>query len=189
MRSSSLLALSLAACTAGPDGSARPEPTSISVDSASDASAGASWVNEAIAEQTTAFHVVFALVPNEPSGAPIDAIVGLSDGPATGFSDLGPIVRFSPAGTLDVRDGSAYRADVAVAYRVGQTYQVRMDVDLARHRYSVRVEENGGRTVQIANGYAFRTEQASVTRLDSIGRFIDSPTGSLHQIAYDLTTN
>ncbi|HET7505182.1 MAG TPA: hypothetical protein VFK02_29390 [Kofleriaceae bacterium] len=154
-----------------------------------DAYAGGGWVNEPITEQGTAFHIVFALVPGEPSGAPIDAVVGLSDGPADFFTDLGPIVRFSPAGTLDVRNGSIYSADVSVPYRIGQTYQVRMDVDLARHRYSVLVEENGGHTTQIANGYAFRTEQASVTRLNHIGRFIDSPTGTLHQIAYDLTTD
>lgn len=145
------------------------------------------WDNQSIPEQAGTFHIVFAFVPDEPGGGPIDAVVGLSDGAADSFSDLGPIVRFSPAGTLDVRNGSAYEADTAFAYKAGQTYQIWIDVNMTRGRYSVLVQENGGRTTRIAYDYAFRTEQAGMARVNNVGRFVDSQSGSLEQIAVEVT--
>jgi hypothetical protein len=187
MRSLPFLALLFAACTveASPDA-----PPSASLDPDVDpqlAPGEASWSNEPIPEQTGTFHIVFAFVPNEPSGGSIDAVVGLSKGAATKFTDLGPAVRFSPVGTLDVRNGSAYAADAAFSYRAGETYQIRMDIDLARHRYSVAAEENGGRTTQLAYDYEFRAEQANLSVLDNVARVVDSPTGSLQQIAVEVT--
>ena len=193
MRFPILVALLFAACTTeangatgadendGADGAASAADTKPFV-STSDAS----WSNDVVPQQAGVFHIVFALVPEHQSGDAIDAVVGLSNGPAAAFSDLGPIVRFSPSGMLDVRDGSAYAADLPYAYRTGETYQIRMDVDLNRHLYSVRVQENAGHSTQLARDYAFRTEQSTVAQLNNAARFTDSASGSLEQIAFDV---
>ena len=192
MRFPILFTALLAACTSNVDGADQPVQTTAAdgVPSAGDTTAHVSasaLSNDAVPAQRNVFHIVFALVPNEPSGAPIDAVVGLSDGPAADFADLGPTVRFSPAGTLDVRNGSAYQSDLALPYTAGETYQIRMDVDLSRHLYSVLVQENGGHTNLIARNYAFRTEQATVAKLDNVARIVDSATGTLDKIAIDVT--
>ena len=117
----------------------------------------------------------------------MDAVIGLSSGPATGVGDLGPIVRFSSAGALDVRNGSTYASDSTFTYKPGLTYQIRMEIDLARKRYDVAVEEEGARTTWIANGYAFPTEQANLTELDNLASFVASPTGTLQQYGVEAT--
>jgi hypothetical protein len=192
MRFPILFAALFAACTSTADGAdqAGEADGSDRAPSAGDTTpyvATSALSNDAVPAQRNVFHIVFALVPNEPSGAAIDAVVGLSDGPAADFADLGPTVRFSPAGTLDVRNGAAYESDLAIAYKAGETYQIRMDVDVARHVYSVLVQENGGHTNLIARNYAFRTEQAAVATLDNAARIVDSATGSLDKIAIDVT--
>jgi hypothetical protein len=187
MRSLPLLALLFAGCTAEASADAPPPATPDPGADPQLSPGDARWNNELIPQQTGTFHIVFAFVPDEPSGGSIDAVIGLSQGAATNFTDLGPIVRFSPAGSLDVRNGSAYAADAAFSYRAGETYQIRMDVDLARHRYSVAAEENGGRTTQLAYDYGFRAEQANLSQLDNVARIVDSATGSLQQIAVEVT--
>lgn len=195
MRFPILFAALLAACTSTVDGADQPGHSDGADEAAGVPSAGdttpyvsaSALSNDAVPAQSHVFHVVFALVPNEPSGAAIDAVVGLSNGPAANFADLGPIVRFSPAGMLDVRNGSDYESDLAFPYKAGETYQIRMDVDLGRHLYSVLVQENGGHTTSLARNYAFRTEQATVATLDNAARIVDSATGSLDKIAIDVT--
>jgi hypothetical protein len=191
MRSLPILALFLVACTTE---SAPDAPPSATLDPDADPqlsnqleSVDATWTNESIPEQAGTFHIVFAFVPNNESGGPIDAVVGLSKGAAASFTDLGPIVRFSPAGTLDVRNGSAYAADQVFAYSVGQTYQIRLDIDMTRHRYTVRAQEDGGPTTTVASDYAFRSEQSGMARLDNVARIVDSEAGSLQQVAYEVT--
>ncbi|HEX8107484.1 MAG TPA: hypothetical protein VF516_07130 [Kofleriaceae bacterium] len=82
---------------------------------ATTATAGGPWTNQPFTEQTQIFHPVFAATPSASS---IDAVVGLSDGPAADFTDLAAIVRFNPDGTIDVRSGPA-RARLPVPHRAG----------------------------------------------------------------------
>ncbi len=149
-----------------------------------DTTAGAGWSNNTIAEQSGSFHVVFSIVPNQPSAAAADAVVGLSSGAAASVSDLGPIVRFSSSGTIDARNGSTYNADVAFPYQAGHTYQIWMDIDLTNHLYSVMVEENGGHTTKVATNYAFQTTQARLSQLDNVALF--STAGSMHPSGFDI---
>jgi len=142
------------------------------------------WNNQSFPQQTGVFHIVLAAIPSE---AAMDAVIGVSSGPATGVADLGPIVRFSSAGTLDVRNGSAYGSDYTFTYQPGRTYQIRMEIDLARKRYNVAAEEEGARTTWIASGYAFPAEPANLAALDNLATFIASPTGTLEQ--YGLEAN
>lgn len=186
MRSPLLLALLISGCTSemaadepaaaaaqGPAHSESPaDPTSASA--ATPAASGGNWTNQQIAAQTASFSLVLAAVPTAPSSGGIDAVIGLSDGEAGAFSDLGPIVRFNAAGTFDVRDGTTYRADAAMAYQSGQTYQVWFDIDVAQRRYSVQVAANGGAPTRIASGYAFRAEQAGMAQIDNVAHDVDS---------------
>jgi hypothetical protein len=128
MRSLPVFALLFTACAVEstpepvpPASPASPEPQTVDPAPQPAPAQTATWNNEAIPEQAGTFHIVFAFVPTEPSGTPINAVVGLSSGEAADLSDLGPIVRFSPAGTLDVRNGSAFASDTAFAYRTAAT--------------------------------------------------------------------
>jgi hypothetical protein len=140
------------------------------------AQAAGGWVNQTFPEQAASFDIALEVTP---SGNGIDAVVGVSSGPATSFSRLAAIVRFNTAGTIDVRSGSTYRADVAVAYSAGATYQVELTINVIAHTYNVAVGTPSGQWYFIASNYPFRTEQAAVARLDNVGAFVDSPTGSL----------
>ena len=179
MKSQVVLLLALAACTGGSnDGSSASATTECVV-----AEAGDGFTSQAFAAQTAQFS---AELDATPSIAPIDSVVGLSDGAATQFSQMAAIVRFNPSGTLDVRDGSTYRADVALAYAAGATYHFKLDVDLVAHRYSVAVRQADDSYLTIANGYAFRTEQAAVTQLDHLVTEVDSTSGSTDVCAFTL---
>jgi hypothetical protein len=97
----------------------------------------------------------------------MDGVTGLALGPADAPEDLGVIVRFNPAGFLDARNGSAYRADQAVPYTVGTRYAIRLVVNVPQHTYSVYVTPESGAEQTLATNYAFRTEQRTMPRLDT----------------------
>src|SRR5262245_53393608 len=67
----------------------------------------------------------------------IDAVIGLSNGPADSFKDLAAIVRMAPSGMVDVRNGSAYTADANFQYFANQQINVKMNVNLLSHTYDV----------------------------------------------------
>jgi hypothetical protein len=125
-----------------------------------------SWSHsQSFAVQTGTFTASFDATPSQSS---IDGLVGFSQGPAAGYTDLASIVRFGDTGTLDARDGAAYSADTAIPYTAGGTYHFRLVVNVASHVYSAYVTPPGGTEVAIGSSYAFRTEQASVAGLDHV---------------------
>ena len=134
------------------------------------------WSNQEFPEQRGRFVVEFDAAP---SATGIDAVVGLASGSAAGFTALAAIVRFNASGAIDVRAGSAYRADVVYGYVAGHGYHVRLSVDIGAHSYSVQVREGSADYTTIATGYPFRTEQAGVTGLDHVASEDDSTAGSL----------
>jgi hypothetical protein len=110
----------------------------------------------------------------------IDGVVGLSNGPAQHFTDLGAIVRFNPDGAIDARDGDHYVG--SFPYVTGEPFEVEMSIDITSHRYTVwaRHADSPAKPFElVAGNLAFRTEQQAVTRLDSVSSFIDSQTGTL----------
>lgn len=116
----------------------------------------------------------------QASGTDIDAVFGLSAGPATRFSDLAAAVRFAPSGRLDVRDGGGYRADLSNAYTT-TAVRLRMISDLTTHTYSVFQDTAGlppADVLEIARQFRFRTEQAGATHLDHLGVIVDGDHGS-----------
>ena len=164
----------------GPDlGPADPGPTTLGAAPKTGcliAGAGGTWSNQTFPEQAAMFHAEFDATP---STGLIDAVVGLSAGGTSSFPQLAAIVRFNPAGTIDVRSGSTYQADVAWPYQAGTSYHFRVDVDVRTHSYSVWLRMFGSSYTALARSYAFRTEQAGVTRLDNVASEVDSAAGSL----------
>jgi hypothetical protein len=150
--------------------------------------AGGGWSNGFLPQSTEGLTLTFRNWPSglDGQGRPlIDAVVGLSNGPAAQFSDLGPIVRFNANGGIDARDGDHYVGNFP--YITGEPFEVQMSVDISAHRYSVWVRHNDSDVKPfelLASNLAFRTEQQAVTRLDNVGSFVDSASGSLQSCAF-----
>jgi hypothetical protein len=122
------------------------------------------WGSTAFAPQAGSFSVDFDATPN---GQNIDGVIGLSNGPAGAYTDLGVAVRFAPIGaTIDVRNGGGFSADATVPYLAGDTYHFRVIVDIPSHTYSVYVTAPGSDEQLLAANYAFRSEQSAVASLD-----------------------
>lgn len=151
-----------------------------------DAVAGSGWVSTSIPSSSNAFGVTFRATPEvDASARPplVDAVIGLSSGAADDFGDLGPAIRFNTNGTIDVRNGATYAADIAFPYAPGRgPYEFRVDVDVPSHTYSVWVRHLDAvekPLEKLASHYAFRVEQQSVTSLDTLARYVDGPTGGV----------
>ena len=118
--------------------------------------------NSAFTSQNGSFTATFDATPN---GTGLDAATGLSQGAAAAYTDLAVIVRFNTGGTIDARNGGAYAATNSIAYTAGTSYHFRVVVDVSSHTYSVYVTPAGGAEQTIGTGFAFRTEQSTVTAL------------------------
>ncbi|MBT0652939.1 fibronectin type III domain-containing protein [Geobacter luticola] len=124
------------------------------------------WQNQSIPSQNGVFTTSFDLIPNDNN---INALTVLSAMPAQDVTNGATMVRFNPTGTIDARNGSIYAADAAIPYTAGNTYHVRMLVNVTNHTYDVYVAPQGGAEICLATGYAFRTEQASASPLNNLG--------------------
>src|SRR5437870_1910700 len=127
-----------------------------------------SWQNVAFAPQSDSFVAEFDATPNN---AAMDAVVGLSNGPATDYSSLAAIVRFNTSGMIDARNGGAYAASDAVPYSAGTTYHFRLVVSVPAHTYSVYVQSGSGAEQLLASTFSFRTEQALASTLNNLGLY------------------
>jgi hypothetical protein len=143
------------------------------------------WQSNAFTSGSSPFTVTFDATP---SVAPTDAVVGLSSGDADAFSDLATIVRFNAQGTIDARNGGSYAALSSVTYSAGTAYHFRLVVDTAAHTYSIYVTPNGATETTIGSGYAFRTEQNTVSSLDRWTPTVDpAGTGTLSVCNFNST--
>lgn len=127
--------------------------------------ANGGWQVRSIPAQTGTFTISFNV---RPSATNIDALTGLSTSTPSAFSHLAAVVRFGPSGVFDARNGGGYAATNVLNYQAGVTYRVQMTVNVTARTYSATVTPPNGAPVTIANNYAFRTEQASVTSLSYI---------------------
>ena len=134
------------------------------------------WKNAAFDPQSGELTVQFDATPLQ---ANIDALVGISNGPATHWTRLAAIVRFNADGNIDVRNGNSYKADNRVVYVPNATYHIRMVINIPAHTYSVwaRGDEVMTGERQIARDYVFRTEQLGVTSLNN--SVVEAEIGSL----------
>ena len=138
------------------------------------------WSNFPLPSQDSSFILNWA---SEASASDIDAVTGVSFGPADEFNDLACIVRFAPAADgedsfIDARDGNTYRYTNAVPYLPNVTYNFSMAINLESKTYSVFVSY-GDQNAIIAANFGFRTSQANVQSLNNLA--IVAPNGS-HQI-------
>lgn len=108
-----------------------------------------------------------------PLAGTIDGGIGLSNGPQSAFTGLACIGRFNNSGTIDARNGGSYTAVNSIPYTANQTYHFRFVVSLSSHTYSLYVTPPGQSEQTVALNYAFRTEQQSVTVLNSWSVFAD----------------
>jgi hypothetical protein len=134
------------------------------------------FINQAFSPQAGFVALSFDATP---STANLDAIVGVSQGPATSFDDVAAAVRFNPDGSMDARDGDTYRAMAnRLTYSAGTTAHFVMLLDVPAHTYSVL------RGIDLlAKDFAFRSSQASVASLGNLVLESDSDSGALSRCA------
>lgn len=129
------------------------------------------------ASQNGTFTVTFSATP---SISPIDAVVGLSLGDATGYSGMATIARFNSSGNIDARNGSAYQAASTISYSASTAYSFRMVVNVPAHTYSLYVTPSGGSEQTVGTDFSFRSEQSGVAAVDSwTASVLSTPGGSL----------
>ncbi len=129
-------------------------------------SAPGAWTNTPFPLQTARFTATYDATPGQEN---MDGVVGFSFNAATGYTSLAAITRFADTGLIDVRNGAAYSADMAMPYIPGLSYHFRLVIDPTVQRYSAYVTPAGGTEVLLANDYAFRSEQSSVSSLNNWG--------------------
>lgn len=135
---------------------------------------GAGWVNKSFTAQSESFSVTFSATPSA-AGAQMDTVLALSNTSQTNSSDFtgsAVLVRFNAVGKIDARNGGAYPPS-SFAYTAGTSYRFRIDVNTPSHTYSVYVTPAGGIEAPIALNYAFRTEQATLSRLSNFNAISD----------------
>ena len=133
-------------------------------------SAGSAWQNVPLAAQTGAFIASFDATP---AAANIDGTSGLANGPASAFTSMAAAVRFNNTGMIDARNGGAYAAASAIPYVAGMTYHFNLAVNVLAHTYTAYVAQGSNAQQLIGSGYAFRTEQASVSTLNDFATVAD----------------
>jgi len=120
--------------------------------------------NTAFAAQTGSFTAEYDATPAHSS---VDAVVGLSDGPANGYTSLAVITRFHNNGFIDARNGGAYAAMSSIPFTGGLTYHFRVVVNLTTRRYDAYVTPPNAPEVQIGANFAFRSERSATSRLSN----------------------
>ena len=139
--------------------------------------ANSTWTNNSFPTQNGTFQADWDAMP---TASGMDGVMALSNGPQTDFPGFACLVRFySGTGTIQARNGGAYASDITMSYTPNLMYHFRLVVNIASHTYSVYVTPSGGSEQLLASNYAFRTEQAGVTALNSVGIIVDTTTGSL----------
>ena len=126
------------------------------------------WQNLPFTSETGIFSVEFDAIPNN---ANMDGVMGISNGPATGYNNLANIVRFNPLGNIDARNGGTYNADTTISYTPGISYHFRLVINIPTHTYSAYVAPLGSNEITIGSNYLFRTEQNAVADLNNFGLY------------------
>ena len=134
------------------------------------------WINTGFGTQTSLFQVEWDAMP---TAAGMDGVMALSNGAQSTFPGFACLVRFYTDGTIQVRNGGSYGADVTVSYSPQTMYHFRVLVNLSVGSYSVYVTPSGLTEQTIATNYAFRTEQAGIAAINNVGTIVDAGTGAL----------
>jgi hypothetical protein len=123
------------------------------------------WLNTTLAQpQSGTFRITFDAVP---SASVVDAVHGLSYGPASGYANMFVAVRFNASGYLDARNGSTYSAASAIPYAGRVSYHFILDVNVATHTYNAYVMIGSVQTT-IGTNLAFRNQLALTSSLNDV---------------------
>lgn len=93
--------------------------------------------------------------------ANIDAMIAVGAGEITDSSDAAIKVRFADDGSIDVRDGIAYKSERRFRYQPGRWYHVRITADVSTSTYDVEVGEYGEPLSPLVSQATFDPEAAS----------------------------
>jgi len=138
-----------------------------------------SWTaNQSFTVQTANFTATFTA---EPNTANQDSVIGLSQAPATAYSQMAALVRFNSSGTIDVYKGSIanYAADATVSYSAGTIYAFTFIVNMTAGTYTVALTSPS--SVTLATNYPFRTT-APATSLGFLNAVSDDTTPDTSQV-------
>ena len=119
--------------------------------------------------QTGVFTAWFSATPSK---ARTNSVVVLAEGnvnrsdPPHNVSQI--LVRFAEQGQLDVRNGTAYSADMVIMYQPIQ-YDFRLVVDVPAKKYAAYVSWKGQPEVTLGTNLAFRDNTAVPTKFDHWG--------------------
>lgn len=141
------------------------------------------WQNSNFTSQTGNFTAQWDA---KPLANNIDSLQALSLGPQTTWSGLAAIVRFNTTGTIDARNGAAYGALTTIPYSANNVYHIRTVVNVPTKTYSVYVTAPGSAEQLLAQNYAFRTEQQSVTSLNNF--VVQAEVGSSEACAFSVSS-
>ncbi|HWS18980.1 MAG TPA: hypothetical protein VN223_13225, partial [Candidatus Elarobacter sp.] len=123
------------------------------------------WTNTALSQaQSGSFRITFDATP---SSANVDAVHGLSSGPASAYANMFVAVRFNIGGYLDARNGSTYSAASAIPYAARVSYHFILDVNVATHTYNAYVKIGSVQTT-IGTNLAFRNQLALTSSLNYV---------------------
>jgi hypothetical protein len=89
----------------------------------------------------------------------IDGVVAITNGPANNYKDLALIFRMNSNGSMDVRDGDRYAAEMELPYEPDAIYSIEMDVNFDTHLYDVYVTYPSGQRFPVRLSAAFRSTQ------------------------------
>ena len=128
-----------------------------------------SWQNKTITpSQSGQFTIEYDSIP---LGNYADAITAFSASPGSQFDQFAVLIRYSPNGMIDARNGGTYSyTSSPVFYTANTVYHFKVDFNTTNHTYSVAVRpqgEIGYRT--IATNFAFRSEQGSTSSIGNWG--------------------
>jgi len=159
---------------------------SVSAASSSETSNGSAWQTFTVSSQSDLFTVEYDAVPNQSN---MDGVTGICLGSADAYSDLACIIRFAPSGNIDARDGSSYTADATISYSSSTSYHFRLEINVVSHTYDVYVTPSGQSEATLATGFAFRTDQNSVSSLDSWSIFAYDGSHTVSNMSFSAVSN
>ena len=144
---------------------AAPASFSSTVNSQVCFSSRGTWANSALPQaQFGSFRVTFDVTGSD---ANVDAVHGLSAGPASGYPNMYVAVRLNTSGHIDARNGSSYVAASVIPYAARTTYHFILDVNVATHTYNAYVMIGSVQTI-IGTNLAFRNELAPTSSLSYV---------------------
>jgi hypothetical protein len=157
--------------------SATSAPVTVSVTNCGLSTAG-SIFNRTFPAQSGSFTVMVDATPLPVNGVLQDTGVGVNQNPPVGQTNsfqTAATVRFNTSnGRIEARTGFSYTAATAVSWTAGQTYRLRLVVNVPSHTYAAYVTPPGGPEHVIGTGLAFRSNYASATMLNNMNGAVDA---------------